>query len=48
MRATTSEGPLAGKGTIMVIGRDGYTSCAALDVFAKIANSTAATVNFVM
>jgi aerobic carbon-monoxide dehydrogenase large subunit len=46
--AATSEGPLAGKGTIMVIGRDGYTSCAALYVFAKIANSATATVNLVM
>jgi hypothetical protein len=48
MRATTSEGPLAGKGTIMVIGRDGYTSCEAPGVSAKIANSTTATVNLVM
>jgi hypothetical protein len=48
MRATTSEGPLAGKGTIIVIGRDGYDCGAALDMFVNIANSTTVTVNFAM
>jgi hypothetical protein len=48
MRATTSEGPPAGKGTTIVIGRDGYASCATLDVLAKVAKSTAATVNLFM
>ena len=42
MRATTSLGPPAGNGTIIVIGRSGYGVCAAGDMPTMNAAATAA------